>query len=112
MAEIRVQVPGDFMEVLKEKLCLKTNADVVQEALTLLNWAAEEKCRRRLILSADKNGHSVERLAMRSLTVIDWTHDEVGPAYDALKADRTLGKTAEEVRASLKKLANSIGDMK
>jgi len=70
MADIRVQVPDDFMLALRSKLDLKTNSDVVQEALTLLNWAAEEKHRGRLILSTDLSGGSVERLAMRSLSVI------------------------------------------
>ena len=70
MADIRVQVPDSFMDDLRKSLQLKTNTDVVQEALTLLNWAAEEKGRGRLILSTDKEGHNVERLAMKSLSVI------------------------------------------
>jgi len=70
MADIRVQVQDDFMNALREKLGLKSNADVVQEALTLLNWAAEEKGRHRLILSTDQGGQQVERLAMRSLSIL------------------------------------------
>lgn len=70
MADIRVQVPDEYMNALREKLALKTNAEVVQEALTLLNWAAEEKGRKRLILSTDQEGQQVERLAMRSLSIL------------------------------------------
>ena len=69
MADIRVQVPDSFMSDLRTKLELKTNSDVVQEALTLLSWAAEEKMRRRLILSSDPRGGGVERLAMRVLSL-------------------------------------------
>ena len=70
MADIRVQIPDDFMESLREKLGLRTNTEVIQEALTLLNWAAEEKMRGRLVLSSDTEGHNVERLAMRVLSII------------------------------------------
>ena len=70
MADIRVQVPDDFMAGLRAALGVKTNTDVVQEALTLLNWAVEEKARRRLILSTDQKGGAVERLAMKSLSLI------------------------------------------
>lgn len=70
MADIRVQVADDFMSALRRTLGLKTNADVVQEALTLMNWAAEEKRRGRLILSSDLEGGRVERLAMRTLSVM------------------------------------------
>jgi hypothetical protein len=70
MADIRVQVDDDYMAALRTRLGLKSNTDVVQEALTLLNWAAEEKTRQRLILSTDQRGNAVERLAMRSLSVI------------------------------------------
>lgn len=70
MADVRVQVPDDFMEALRKKLNVKTNTEVVQEALTLLNWAAEEKERQRLILSTNANGEKVERLAMRSLSIL------------------------------------------
>lgn len=67
MADIRVQIPDEIMSALREKLGLKTNTDVVQEALTMLNWAAEEKSRNRLILSTNINGEDVARLAMKSL---------------------------------------------
>lgn len=70
MANIRVQVPDEFMNHLQQEMGLKTNADVVQEALTLLNWAVGEIGRERLILSTDQKGQNVERLVMRSLSSI------------------------------------------
>lgn len=67
MAEIRVQVADDVMEKLKQRLRLRTNTDVIEEALTMLSWAAEEKERGRLILSSNATGQDVTRLAMKSL---------------------------------------------
>jgi len=68
MADIRVKVDDDFIEPLRELLGLKSNADVVQEALTLLNWAADETLGRdRVILSSNRDGERMERLAMRIL---------------------------------------------
>jgi hypothetical protein len=67
MAEIRVQVPDEVLSRLKERLRLRTNTDVIEEALTMLSWAAEERDRGRLILSSDVKGGDVTRLAMKSL---------------------------------------------
>lgn len=78
MAEIRVQVPDEFMDALRQHLGVTSNSDVVQEALTILSWAAEEKQRGRLILSADLKGGNVERLAMRSISVITKTAKKQG----------------------------------
>ena len=67
MAEIRVQVEDAVLTKLKEALNLRTNTDVIEEALTMLSWAAEEKKNSRLILSSNKAGSDVTRLAMKSL---------------------------------------------
>ncbi|HEX5685361.1 MAG TPA: hypothetical protein VFY73_15160 [Ideonella sp.] len=67
MAEVRVQVPDEIMAELKSTLGLRTNTDIVEEALTMLNWAAEEKKNGRQIFSARPDGKDVTRLAMRSL---------------------------------------------
>jgi len=71
MTDVRVLVSKDLMDALRTNLGLRTNAEVVQEALTLVNWAAEEKQRGRLILSTNQQGGEVERLAMKSLTVVE-----------------------------------------
>ncbi len=67
MAEIRVQIDDRLIEDLKKMLGLKKNTEVIQEALTMLNWAAQEKMEGRVILSSHPDGTSVVRLAMRSL---------------------------------------------
>ena len=69
MADVRFQVSDEFMAELKKKLGLGSNTDVVQEALTLLSWAADEKQRDRVIVSTNSRGEQVERLAMRSLSL-------------------------------------------
>lgn len=40
-------------------------------------------------------------LPARDRTVESWLHDQVGPAYDALKADPSRAVTAEQVRARI-----------
>jgi hypothetical protein len=40
-------------------------------------------------------------LLARDREVDAWLHQQVGPAYDALKADPELAVTAEQVRARL-----------
>ena len=70
MADIRAQVPDEFIDKLRNAMHLKSNTDVIQEALTLLSWATEEKERNRLILSTNTAGSDVERLAMGSLSSI------------------------------------------
>lgn len=75
MAEIRVQVPDEVMTSLKNVLGLKTNVDVIEEALTILNWAAEEKQQGRQIYSQKPGGGEPTRLAMKSLrTTINATY--------------------------------------
>jgi hypothetical protein len=67
MADIRVQLPDEVMADLKSTLGLRTNTELVQEALTMLNWAAEEKKKGRQIFSAKPDGKDITRLAMKSL---------------------------------------------
>ena len=40
-------------------------------------------------------------LMARDRAVESWLHDQVGPAYDALKADPSRAVTADQVRARL-----------
>ncbi len=70
MATLQVKVDDAFLVRMTQALnpCL-TDTEVMQEALTLLNWAAEEKNRGRVILSARPDGSDVERLAMGSLAL-------------------------------------------
>ncbi len=67
MATIHVQIDDALIDHLKEALGLSQNTDVIQEALTMINWAAEEKAKGRSILSANPDGSDVVRLAMTCL---------------------------------------------
>jgi hypothetical protein len=65
--ELRLHIDDAFMGRLQEALGYVKGTDVVREALTILNWAVQERQRGRLILSATKNGQGVAQLAMPSL---------------------------------------------
>jgi phenylalanyl-tRNA synthetase beta subunit len=68
MERIDLVIPGDTMQRLRESLGLKTNKQVVEEALTMLRWAAAEKQRGRVIFSAPPNGDSdIVKLKMACL---------------------------------------------
>jgi len=90
--EVRFNVTDDeFMERLQNALKVKTAAEVVKQALTLLNWVIGEVGRNRIILSSDLNGQNVHRLVM--------------PALDRVKdAD---GVSAEEKAAASRPTANA-----
>jgi hypothetical protein len=65
--ELRMQVEDDFLGNLMRILGLSRATDVVREALTLLNWAVQERRKGRVIVSADANGRNTARLVMPSL---------------------------------------------
>jgi hypothetical protein len=67
MAEFRLQVPDEFMQQLQEKLGGSRVTDIARDALTLFNWAVDEKARGRLVLSSLPDGDKVKQLAMPSL---------------------------------------------
>ena len=65
--ELHLDVHDDyFMETLKRSLNTN-NTGVIREALTILNWAVQEKLKGRLILSSNNEGGNVVRLEMASL---------------------------------------------
>lgn len=64
--ELRVNVDDEFMKRLQTRLGTNKSTDIARDALTLLNWAVEEKQQGRQIASAD-NGGIHARLAMPSL---------------------------------------------
>lgn len=71
MAKIHCTAPDEFISNLMRALGVHTTTDVVQEAMTILAWAVEERRRGRVILSACPDGSNAERLAMRSLVQIE-----------------------------------------
>ena len=68
MPELRLQIPDELVQELQEKLGDKIKVtDIAREALTLYNWAVQERAKERVILSSDQTGGDVARLVMPSL---------------------------------------------
>jgi hypothetical protein len=68
MAEVRLQIPEDTISSLQEKLSTNTKpTDIARDAMTLYNWAVQERAKGRVLLTTDAEGNNVTRLAMTSL---------------------------------------------
>lgn len=67
MAQLHIQIKTEVLDQLKAQLGLSSNVRVLEEALTLLSWAAKEKMDGRMVLSALPDGTKVVRLAMATL---------------------------------------------
>ncbi|MDO9712171.1 hypothetical protein [Paracraurococcus lichenis] len=66
--ELRVQIPDSVIADLKAKLGHDIKVtDIARDALTLFNWAVQERAEDRFILSANRDGRDVARLALSSL---------------------------------------------
>jgi hypothetical protein len=71
MAEVRVQIPDAVIQKLQEKMGGNVKVtDIARDALTLFNWAVDEKAKGRLVLSSDDDGEKISRLTMPSLESI------------------------------------------
>jgi hypothetical protein len=71
MADVRVQIPDATLTGLQDKLGANTKAtDITRDALTLYNWAVEERSKGRVLLTTDPQGENPTRLAMPSLESI------------------------------------------
>ncbi len=66
-------------------------ADVVKAKVRAGEYASESEVIR----------DGLRALIARDRAVENWLHDQVGPAYDALKADPSRAVTADQVRARL-----------
>lgn len=66
-------------------------ADIVKAKVRAGEYASESEVIR----------DGLRALMARDRAVESWLHDQVGPAYDALKADPSQAVTAEEIRARL-----------
>jgi hypothetical protein len=68
MAEFRLQIPDELVKKLQDKIggSIKVT-DIARDALTLFNWAVDERAKGRLVLSSDEGGERMTRLAMPSL---------------------------------------------
>jgi hypothetical protein len=68
VAELRMQIPEELIRKLQDKLGREVKVtDIAREALTLFNWAVQEKAKGREILSSNKAGEDIRILAMTSL---------------------------------------------
>lgn len=68
MAEFRLQIPDDLVKKLQDKMGSNVKiTDIARDAITLFNWAVDERAKGRLILSSDEEGEKMTRLAMPSL---------------------------------------------
>jgi hypothetical protein len=67
MAELRLQIPDDVARKLQGQLGGAKLTDIARDALTMFNWAVEEKAKGRVVLSSDEEGERMTRLAMGSL---------------------------------------------
>ena len=69
-------------------------ADAVKAKVRMGEYASESEVIR----------DGLRTLMARDRAVESWLHNQVGPAFDALKADPSRGITAERVRARLASL--------
>jgi putative addiction module CopG family antidote len=76
--QLSITLPNDMAEVVKTKV--KTG-----------DYASESEVIR----------DGLRALLARDRAVDAWLHNQVGPAYDALKADPARSVTADQVRARL-----------
>jgi hypothetical protein len=67
MAELRLQISDDLVEKLKRQLGDVKITDIARDALTLYNWAVDERADGNIILASDKSGEKMTRLAMPSI---------------------------------------------
>ena len=86
--EVRVNVAEGYFKSLQDKLGGAKVSEVIKAALTLLNWAVEEISKGRVILSSDRNGDQVHRLAM--------------PILDGVKPKESVNKEEAEAVGSVR----------
>jgi putative addiction module CopG family antidote len=67
-------------------------ADVVKDKVRTGEYATESEVIR----------DGLRALLARDRAVENWLHNQVGPAYDAMKADPTRAVTVDQVRARLR----------
>ena len=68
MPDVRLQIPDDLLKSIQEKTKSNIKAtDIAKDAITLYNWAVEERAKGRVVLSSNTDGDQMTRLAMPSL---------------------------------------------
>lgn len=56
MADVRLSVNQDFMDLLKSKTGVNEDTKLTTDALTLYNWAVSEVKNGRTLISVDEHG--------------------------------------------------------
>lgn len=54
--EVSFYVDADFLTALQSRIGAKSVAEVLQEALAMLDWASSERDKGRFVLSTDEHG--------------------------------------------------------
>lgn len=68
MSDVRLQIPDDVVASIQEKTKSNIKAtDIAKDAITLYNWAVEERAKGRFVLSSNADGEEMTRLAMPSI---------------------------------------------
>lgn len=68
MPDVRLQIPDEVVKSIQEKTKSDVKAtDIAKEAITLYNWAIEERAKGRVVLSSNTDGGEMTRLAMPSI---------------------------------------------
>lgn len=70
MAEIRIIIEDAFLDDLKQKLGTSKTNEVMQEALTLLDWAVDAKRHGRDIVSANAERSDFEKVLLPRLSKV------------------------------------------
>ena len=72
MAEVRLQIPDNLLESMRDKLGPDAKAtDIARDAVTLFNWAVEQRAKGLEITSSDPtSGVAKTQVAMASLNSI------------------------------------------
>lgn len=70
MAEVRITVDDAFLDSLKEKLGTTKTSEIIQEALTMLDWGTDAKRQGRDILSADAARSDFEKVVLPRLSKV------------------------------------------
>ncbi len=97
--EVRLTLDDDLIREMMTKTGASKATDLTKDALTMLHWAINEAANGRVILSTDRQGGDVQRLAMQTLnnaaakSKIDVSNDRQGGAIQRL-AMQTLNKAA------------------
>ena len=102
---LQVEMDKEQMEDLEELLKLgglRTKRDLLNNALTLLKWAAREKAKGNSLCSVDPNGHLHKELELPFLeTVAVTVHRAAAAAARASKGRRSDSDESNSVAATM-----------